>query len=94
MSTTPDTTTSGSAASGRSGGSRPRGSRGGTSTSYGPDIATIKGKTTRSAAAAPRAPTFVAEVIPASILAHHCDVTLCVLADSPKDIYIYICNNI
>ena len=43
---------------------------------YGPDIATIKGKTTRSAAA-PRAPTFVAEPIPAPVLKHHRNVTLC-----------------
>jgi hypothetical protein len=44
---------------------------------YGPDIATLKGKTTRSTAA-PRAPTFVAEPIPAPILEHHRVVTLCV----------------
>jgi hypothetical protein len=43
---------------------------------YGPDIATLKGKTTRSVAA-PRAPTFVAEPIPAPILEHHRNVTLC-----------------
>lgn len=43
---------------------------------YGPDIAVIKGKTTRSDAA-PRAPTFVAEPIPAPILKHHRNVTLC-----------------
>ncbi len=43
---------------------------------YGPDIATIKGKTTRSAAAA-RAPTFVATPLPAPILEHHRNVTLC-----------------
>jgi len=43
---------------------------------YGPDIAAIKGKTTRSNAA-PRAPTFVAVPIPAPILQHHRDVTLC-----------------
>ena len=43
---------------------------------YGPDIAVIKGKTTRSRAA-PRAPTFVAEPIPAPILEHHHNVTLC-----------------
>ncbi|KAI2512761.1 Reverse transcriptase (RNA-dependent DNA polymerase) [Fragilaria crotonensis] len=44
---------------------------------YGPDVATIKGKTTHSHAA-PRAPTFIAEHIPAAILEHHRDVTLCV----------------
>ncbi|KAI2508903.1 Reverse transcriptase (RNA-dependent DNA polymerase) [Fragilaria crotonensis] len=44
---------------------------------YGPDIATLKGKTTHSHAA-PRAPTFIAENIPASILEHHRNVTLCV----------------
>ena len=44
---------------------------------YGPDIATLKGKTTRSSAA-PRAPTFIAEVIPPHILEHHRDVTLCI----------------
>ncbi|KAI2502818.1 Reverse transcriptase (RNA-dependent DNA polymerase) [Fragilaria crotonensis] len=43
---------------------------------YGPDIAVIKGKTTRSVAA-PRAPTFVAEPIPPPILEHHRNVTLC-----------------
>ena len=43
---------------------------------YGPDIAVIEGKTTRSHAA-PRAPTFVAEPIPAPILEHHHNVTLC-----------------
>ena len=44
---------------------------------YGPEIAAQKGKTTRSAAA-PRAPTFIATPIPAPILAHHSNVTLCV----------------
>jgi hypothetical protein len=44
---------------------------------YGPDIAVIKGKMTRSGAA-PRTPTFVAESIPAPILQHHQNVTLCV----------------
>jgi hypothetical protein len=44
---------------------------------YGPDIAAIKGKTTRSVAAA-RAPTFIAVPIPAPILEHHRNVTLCV----------------
>jgi hypothetical protein len=43
---------------------------------YGPDIAVIKGKTTRSAAA-PRAATFVATPIPPPILEHHRNVTLC-----------------
>ena len=43
---------------------------------YGPDIATIKGKTTKSAAA-PRAPTFVATPLPAPILEYHRNVTLC-----------------
>ncbi len=43
---------------------------------YGPDIAVIKGKSTRSVAA-PRAPTFVAEPIPAPIFEHHRNVTLC-----------------
>ncbi len=43
---------------------------------YGPDIAVVKGKSTRSGAA-PRAPTFISEPIPASVLAHHRDVTLC-----------------
>lgn len=43
---------------------------------YGPDIAVLKGKTTRSAAA-PQAPTFVATPIPAPILEHHRHVTLC-----------------
>ena len=44
---------------------------------YGPDIAVVKGKTTRSAAA-PRAPTFVAEPVQAPILEHNRDATLCV----------------
>jgi hypothetical protein len=44
---------------------------------YGPDVAPIKGKTTRSVAVA-RAPTFVAVSIPAPILDHHRNVTLCV----------------
>ena len=43
---------------------------------YGPDIAVLKGKTTRSAAA-PRVPTFVSATIPAPILEHHRQVTLC-----------------
>jgi hypothetical protein len=44
---------------------------------YGPDIASIKGKLTRVAAAA-HVPTFVASPIPAPILEHHRNVTLCV----------------
>ena len=44
---------------------------------YGPDLAVCKGKTTRSAAA-PRAPTFIAVPIPAPVLEHHSNVTLCV----------------
>jgi hypothetical protein len=44
---------------------------------YGPDIAAIKGKTTRTHAA-PRAPTFEAVPIPAPILQHHRRITLCV----------------
>jgi hypothetical protein len=44
---------------------------------YGPDIAVLKGKSTRSHAA-PRAPTFIAEIIPASVLEHHRNVTLCI----------------
>jgi hypothetical protein len=43
---------------------------------YGPDIATIKGKTTKSAAEA-RAPTFVATPIPAPIMEYHRNLTLC-----------------
>jgi hypothetical protein len=43
---------------------------------YGPDIAVIKGKMARSGAAA-RTPPFVAESIPAPILRHHQNVTLC-----------------
>lgn len=45
-------------------------------TTYGPDIAAIKGKTTRSEAA-PRAPTFIAQPIPAPILEHHRHLILC-----------------
>ena len=44
---------------------------------YGPDVAVIKGTTTRTEAA-PRAPTFVAEVIPPSVMEHHRDVSLCI----------------
>ncbi|KAI2509415.1 Reverse transcriptase (RNA-dependent DNA polymerase) [Fragilaria crotonensis] len=44
---------------------------------YGPDVATLKGKTTRGAAA-PRAPTFEAVPLPPPIAEHHCNVTLCV----------------
>ncbi|KAI2502074.1 Reverse transcriptase (RNA-dependent DNA polymerase) [Fragilaria crotonensis] len=46
-------------------------------TIYGPDIATLKGKTTR-AGVAPRAPNFTAVALPPSVLEHHRDVTLCV----------------
>ena len=44
---------------------------------YGPDVATIKGTTTRIAAAG-HVPTFVAVPIPAPVLEHHANVTLCV----------------
>ncbi|KAI2499682.1 Reverse transcriptase (RNA-dependent DNA polymerase) [Fragilaria crotonensis] len=44
---------------------------------YGPDIAVLKGKMTRSGAE-PSAPTFRAVQIPAPILEHHSDITLCV----------------
>ena len=44
---------------------------------YGPDVATLKGKMTRTAAA-PRAPTFEAVPLPAPITEHHRNVTLCV----------------
>lgn len=44
---------------------------------YGPDIATLKGKTTRSSAASHR-PSFQAVPIPAPILDHHIHVTLCI----------------
>ena len=43
---------------------------------YGPDIATIKGKSKRREAAA-RVPTFEAVPIPPPVLAHHLDITLC-----------------
>ena len=43
---------------------------------YGPDIAVLKGKTTRTTAA-PRAPTFEAVPIPPPVLEHHRKVTLC-----------------
>jgi acetolactate synthase regulatory subunit len=46
-------------------------------TIYGPDIATIKGSTTRSNAAT-RIATFEAVPLPASIREHHNNVTLCV----------------
>ena len=44
---------------------------------YGPDLAALKGKTTRSAAA-PHVPTFEAVPIPAHVAAHHRNLTLCV----------------
>jgi hypothetical protein len=43
---------------------------------YGPDVATLKGKTRRGADA-PHVPSFKAIPIPAPILLHHRDVTLC-----------------
>jgi Reverse transcriptase (RNA-dependent DNA polymerase) len=43
---------------------------------YGPDVAVIKGKTTRTEPA-PRVPTFEAVPIPPPVLAHHRNVTLC-----------------
>ena len=43
---------------------------------YCPDIATLKGKTTRSSAA-PRVPTYEVVPIPAPVLKHHLNVTLC-----------------
>ena len=43
---------------------------------YGAEVSAQKGKTTRSAAA-PRTPTFVAQPIPAPILKHHRNVTIC-----------------
>ena len=43
---------------------------------YGPNVAHLKGKTTRSPAA-PRVPTFMAVPIPAPILKFHRNVTLC-----------------
>ena len=44
---------------------------------YGPDVATLKGKMTRSAAA-PHTPTFEAITIPSPLLQHHGNVTLCI----------------
>ena len=43
---------------------------------YGPDIATIKGKTVKGPAS-PRTPTFEAVPIPPPVLEHHRDITLC-----------------
>jgi hypothetical protein len=43
---------------------------------YGPGIATLKGKTTRSSAAE-RIPTFQAQPIPVSILENHQNITIC-----------------
>ncbi len=43
---------------------------------YGPDVATLKGKT-RRAAAASRVPSFLAVPHPAPILEYHRDVTIC-----------------
>ena len=44
---------------------------------YGPDVATLKGKMTRTTAA-PRAPTFEAVPLSPSISEHHRNITLCV----------------
>jgi hypothetical protein len=44
---------------------------------YGPDLATLKGKTTRGRAT-PHVPSFTAIPIPAPILQHHQEITLCV----------------
>jgi Reverse transcriptase (RNA-dependent DNA polymerase) len=44
---------------------------------YGPDIASVKGKTTH-AVPAPHEPSFQSVPIPAPILEHHRDITLCV----------------
>ena len=44
---------------------------------YGPDIACLKGKTTRSSAA-PRIPTFTAVPLPAPIIKFHRNVTMCI----------------
>ena len=44
---------------------------------YRPDVATLKGKTTRQAAAA-RVPTFTAVPLPPPIAEHHRNITLCV----------------
>ena len=44
---------------------------------YGPDVATLKGKMTRRAAAA-RVPTYMAVPLPPPIEEHHRDVTLCI----------------
>jgi hypothetical protein len=43
---------------------------------YGPDLAVLKGKTTRSAAA-PHIPTFEAVPILAHVATHHCNLILC-----------------
>jgi hypothetical protein len=43
---------------------------------YGPDVAVLKGKTTRSTPA-PHVPTFEAVPIPPPVLEHHSQVTLC-----------------
>jgi hypothetical protein len=43
---------------------------------YGPDLATLKGKTTRGQPT-PHVPSFVAVSIPAPILEHHSNVTIC-----------------
>ena len=51
---------------------------------YGPDVASLKGKMTRSAAA-PRTPTFEAIPLPAPITAHYRKVTLCVDFFCPRN---------
>jgi hypothetical protein len=53
---------------------------------YGPDVATLKGKTTRTTAAA-RAPRFDAVPLPLPILAHHRNVTLCIDFFCPTDLF-------
>lgn len=44
---------------------------------YGPDVATLKGKTTKTSAA-PHTPTFEAVPLPPPVLEHHRNVTLCI----------------
>jgi hypothetical protein len=46
-------------------------------TIYGPDIAALKGKTTKTDMS-PRVPTFEAVTLPAHVVEHHRNVTLCV----------------
>ena len=50
---------------------------------YGPDIAVLKGRTNKKSPAA-RVPTFTAVPIPAPVMTHHRNITLCVTFFCPR----------